>query len=105
MSNKKSNMNDHQFTKEQALAFYKSDVWKDWTHEQIVRLQMFQKCLCVDFSYFHECVEKVLGRPVFTHEFAYLDRLIQEYLGAKEAPSFEEIINLIPEEKRILIRL
>lgn len=61
--------------------------------------------LCLDFSRFHEAVEKVLQRPVFTHEFAEPDELKKEYLGVKEAPTLEEIINLIPEEKRIVIGL
>ena len=29
--------------------------------------------------------------------------IIKEYLGVKEKPTMEEIINLIPEEKRIII--
>ena len=93
-----------QLTKEQAIAMAESGAWKDWTDEQIVRFQLFQNRLCMDFSRFHEAMGNVLDRPVYTHEFAYPDKLKEEYLGVKEKPSMEEIINLIPEEKRIIIK-
>jgi hypothetical protein len=56
------------------------------------------------FSIFHEAITKALGRPVFTHEFG-LNRegLIKELFRGAPAPTLEEIINLIPEEKRIII--
>jgi hypothetical protein len=95
-----------QFTKEQAISFHDSGVWKNWTNEQIVRLQLFQKKLCIPFDRFHEAIEKVLGRPVFTHEFGMnYEGIVMEYLGERPTPTFEEIINLIPAEKRIVIGL
>ena len=94
-----------QLTKEQAIKFAESGIWKDWTDEQIVRFQLFQRKLCMDFSRFHKAVEGVLNRPVYTHEFGLdYDGIVKEYLGVKKAPTFDEIINLIPEEKRILIK-
>lgn len=92
-----------QLTKKQALAFYDSKVWETWTDEQIVRFQLFQRLLCIPFSRFHEAVEKVLGRPVFTHEFAAEGHIEKEYLGEKPAPTFDEILALIPKDKQILI--
>jgi lysozyme family protein len=94
-----------QFTEEEAIAIYNSNVWKDLDNEEIVKLQLFQNRLCMDFGRFHEAMEKVLDRPIWTHEFAKgnCDSLIKEYLGEKDKPSFEDIINLIPEEKRIII--
>jgi len=92
-----------QLTKEQAVTFAKSEVCKDWTDEQIVRFQLFQDRLCMDFSRFHTAMEKVLNRPIYTHEFAFISGLKEEYLGVKSKPTLEEIIDLIPEEKRILI--
>ena len=96
-----------QFTKEQAITFNNEGIWKEWTDEQIVRLQLFQKLLCMDFSRFHEAMEKVLGRSIWTHEFGTTGHkgLVEEYLGTKKAPTMDEIINLIPEEKRIIINL
>jgi len=96
-------MNIYQFNKKQAIAIAESGIWKEWSDEEIVRVQLFQNLLCMKFSRFHEAVEKILKRPVYTHEFAFKDNLVQEYLGNKQAPTFDEIINLIPEEKRLII--
>lgn len=93
---------DKQLTKEEAIGIYDSQVWKDWNAEEIVKLQLFQECLCVPFGVFHEAVESVLGRPVWTHEFAFADRLREEYLGNHPMPSFEEICALIPADRLIV---
>jgi len=82
---------------------YESEIWKDMTLEQIAEFQLFQDRLCVPFDKFQEAMEKLLNRPVWTHEFAFKDQLIKEFLGEKSAPTMEEIINQIPEEKRIII--
>jgi len=92
-----------QLTKEQAIKMYESEIWKDMTLEQIAEFQLFQDRLCVPFDKFQEAMEKLLNRPVWTHEFAFKDQLIKEFLGEKSAPTMEEIINQIPEEKRIII--
>lgn len=89
-----------QVNKEQAMAIYESEIWKKWNDEEIVTFQLFQNLLCMDFSRFHKAVEKVLDRPVFTSEFGDADSLRKEYLGEKEAPTFQEVIDIIPEEKR-----
>lgn len=95
-----------QLTKEQAILFGESQIWADWSHEEIVKFQLFQDKMCMPFSRFHEAIEKVLDRPVFTHEFGLnYDGIVKEYLGEKEKPTFEEILNLIPEEKRIILKL
>lgn len=92
-----------QLTQKQALAMAESKVYENWTHEEIVKFQLFQNRLCIPFDRFHEAITKVLNRDVYTHEFAYPDLLIQEYFGTKPKPTFNEIIGLIPEEKRIII--
>ena len=92
-----------QLTEKQAIAFYDSEVWKDWTSRQIAEFQMEQDKLCVPFGVFHKAIEETLGRPVWTHEFIFRDNLRKELYGEKSAPSLEEIINLIPANKRILI--
>ena len=92
-----------QLTKEQAIAIFNGGEWKDWSDEEIVKFQLYQDRLCVPFDKFHEAMESVLGRPVWTHEFANRKRLTEEYEGTRPAPTFEEILNLIPEEKRIVL--
>ncbi len=91
------------FTSKEALAFCESKEWENWTDEQLVRLQLFQDKLCIPFKRYHEAISNVLNRSIYTHEFAFPELLIKEYLGDKEPPSFEEILNLIPEEKRLVI--
>jgi hypothetical protein len=55
------------------------------------------------FDVFHKAVEEALGRPVWTHEFAYSDDLKKEFLGDKPAPTFEEVVALVPRDKLIVI--
>ena len=92
-----------QLTKDQAKRFYDSQIWESWTHHQIVEFQLFQKKLAIPFSKFHEAMEQILNRPVYTHEFAYGDLLKQEFLGDKEPPTLQEIMELIPKDKRVII--
>lgn len=103
MEDEKGKWAEVQLTEQQAISMFDSKVWEQWTPEEVVRFQLFQKRLCMEFSHFHKCMQEVLGRPVYTHEFAFRDGIIKEYLGEKETPTMEEIFNLIPEEKRIII--
>ena len=92
------------WTKEEAIEFARSEKWKDMTYEERAVLQLFQKRLCIPFDVFHEAITKALGRPVYTHEFGLnWEGLMAELLGTKEAPTLEEIIEMIPEEKRFII--
>ncbi len=45
---------------------------------EIAKYQLFERILMVKFDKFHEGVEKLLGRPVYTHEFGL------NYDGLKE---------------------
>lgn len=92
-------------TRKQAKALAETGWWKNRTPEDIVSFQLFEERLCMDFGEFHLAVEKALGRPVWTHEFAYADELKKEFLKEKPAPTFDEILNLIPEAKRIVLRI
>lgn len=94
-----------QLTKEQAIEIYKGGEWKDWSDEEVVKFQLYQRKCCLPFNVFHVAVGRVLGRPVFTHEFANWQAIIDEYEGKRTAPTFDEIVNMIPEEKRLVIGL
>src|SRR3972149_5677076 len=50
-----------QMTKDEAIAFFNGDEWKDMSDYGIVALQICQDKLCVPFSRFHEAIEKVLN--------------------------------------------
>lgn len=94
-----------ELTREQAIEIYNTEWWKSATDEQIVSFELFTPRLCLPFDRLLEAIAKVLGRPVWSHEFASsnIDNLRREYLGDKPAPSFDDIVNLIPEEKRMVI--
>lgn len=68
-----------QLTREEAIALYNSGQWKDWTDEEIVKFQLYQECLAVPIDQFQDALTNVLGRPVWTHELANQQRLIDEY--------------------------
>ena len=95
---------DPQLTKDQAIALYDSGEWKQWTPEQLFHFQWNQKFLCVPFGEFHKAAEHVLGRPVWTHEFAYPEH-IQEELDNGEKPSFADIVGLLPSGKTLLVSI
>lgn len=96
--------NESSMTKEQAVKLAATGWWKTKTPEEIVRFQLFEPKLCMDFGAFHEALEKVLDRPVFTHELGMnYDGICKEYLGAKAAPTMQEILDLIPADKRIVV--
>jgi hypothetical protein len=43
--------------------------WLSTDLKTIGYYQLFEDVLVVDFSKFHEGIEKLLGRPIWTHEF------------------------------------
>ncbi len=93
-----------QLTKEQAIELYENKAWEGMSLRQRAEFQMLQDKLCMPFDVFHEAVEKILGRPVFTHEFGFnRDGLTAELFEDKEPPTLQEIIEMIPAEKRIII--
>lgn len=93
-----------QLTIEQITEFHNSGVWKTWTNEQICRLQLYQEKLCFPLDVVYKAYASEFGRPVFTHELGS-EALIAEYEGRKPTPTLEEIISLIPKEKRIILEL
>ena len=95
-----------QLTEQQAIAFYENKCYEGMTSQQIAEFQIEQDRLCVPFDVFHKAITEALGRPIYTHELALnRDGLRKELRGEKEPPTLEEIINLIPEDKRIVIQV
>lgn len=92
--------------KENAITLFNSGWWKTKTPQEIVRFQLFTNELAMPFSDFHGAMEACLNRGVFTHEFGVnYDGLAREFLGESPAPSLEEILNLIPADKRVILQL
>ena len=48
------------------------------TKEQSAVLSAYTGVLCGDFSSFHEYVERIMGRPVFTHEMGFTHEMVNE---------------------------
>jgi hypothetical protein len=93
-------------TEQHAIELYESGWWMGKTAREICMFQLFEPRLCMPFGKFHEAVTEALGRPVYTHEFGLnVEGLQAELLGDKEAPTFEEIIQMIPEAKRIILQV
>lgn len=90
-------------TKEEAIQMAESKWWIGLPEKQVAAFQLNEEKLCMDFSEFHRCVEVALGRSVWTHEFAQPKLLITELNGDAPAPTFTDILNQIPPEKRIII--
>lgn len=84
--------------RELAIKIHDSKIYQSWTSEQIVRLQLFTKELCVPFELFQTAIEKCLGYSVFTHQFVtQYDNLVKDFLKGNPKPTQEEILNFIPE--------
>ena len=90
--------------KDAAIALHDTRWWEGLEPREIARRQLFTDELCCPFPVFHEAVEKSLGRGVWTHEFGLnYEGICKEFLGDQAAPTMDEIIGLIPEEKRLLV--
>lgn len=102
-------MNSYQKSigKEKAIALAKSEWWVGLSAREIAKFQLFTAEVCVpDFGIFHEALEEALGRPVFTHELGLnLDGIIHEFLGEADAPTLEQIMELIPKKKRVIVEI
>ena len=95
-----------QISRQEAIAIFQSKLYEDWSYEQKVKFQLFQDRLSMPFDVFHEAIEKVLKRPVYTHEFGLnRDGLQKEFLGEICTPTFEDIIALIPKDKLLIIEV
>jgi len=88
-----------------AVKLANSGWWNFATNEQIVDFQLNEERLCMPFDRFQEAVEKVLGRSVWTHEFARPENLRAELVGDRPRPTFQEICDMIPEDKRVVLDL
>jgi hypothetical protein len=80
-----------QLSETEAIDLYNNEEWNNWTNEEIALFQLNQQRLCVPFRKFHESVETLLDRPVWTHEFARPADLIAEYEGKVGQPSMGDI--------------
>ena len=79
--------------------------WEGRPAKEVALIGLLTRELCLPIDELYKALHDALGRGVYTHEIALnLDALIQELHGERDAPTLEDIINLIPAEKRILIQ-
>lgn len=91
-------------TREEAISLSESKFWEGMTLRERAVFQINEPLLCMPFDVFHEAVEKTIGRPVFTHEFGLnYEGIKNEIMNGAPPPTMEEIINMIPEEKRVIV--
>jgi hypothetical protein len=92
-------------TIKQALEMAQSKWWEGMSDRDVAMFQLHQPLLCIPFDIFHATVERALMRPVFTHEFASgnMEKLRSEIRGGSPVPTLEQIMDLIPVEKRIVV--
>lgn len=67
-------------------------------------MQLYQKLLCVPFNVFHKAITEVLDRPVFTHEFAWLEELQDEFEGKKPKSPPEEVMGYLDPSTTIVVK-
>lgn len=91
-------------TREEAIAMCESEWWLDVSEAHAVRFQLSTDRLCMPWAEFAPMVNRVLGRAVYTHEFADPSRLLLEMDEPGFAPTLDQIIEMIPAHKRIVIR-
>jgi len=72
-----------QLTRDEAIALFDSGDYDSWNDEEVAEFQLFHDRMCVSFSRFHGAIEVVLGHPIFTHEFANIERLRAEWRSKK----------------------
>lgn len=76
----------------EAVALYEAKHWEEMTVRERGLFQLYEKRLTMPFSKFHEGVEELLGRPVWTHEFASADLLRKEYETGEYQNSFTKAL-------------
>lgn len=97
-------LKENEMTKEEAIEMFKSEWWKNKTPKEIVEFQLYEDRICIPFGDFHEAIEKVLGRSVWTHEFADIKCLQEEFEGKRtfEGP-IESAKRIMPNKPIITI--
>lgn len=90
--------------KEEAVKLYNSKFWETMSYRERATFQLFENLLCMPFEIFHEAIEKSLKRPVYTHELGLnVEGLRKELMGEQPVPTLQDILELIPKNKRIVV--
>lgn len=98
-------MIQHSIGRDAAIATSKTRWWETKTAREIAEFQLHTAELCCPFSVYQRAMSEALGRDVYTHEFGSegTARMQIELRGDAPPPTLQDIINLIPAEKRVLV--
>ena len=82
--------------------------WKDMVvTDKIACLEMILTAgwdeLHWEFGHSHEVIEKIMGRPVWTHEMAFPEMLYKELENGKTGEAFSKSLSKIAETKPVII--
>lgn len=88
---------------ETAVALYEASWWKSFGLQESAVLQLHQDRLCMPINKFKEALSFAFGRTIFSHELRDPDRLKAELSSLKKAPTFQEVLDMIPLEKRVVV--
>ena len=92
--------------RDNAIALAESGWWKGQPARELAKFQLFTLELAMPFDVFRHSLEEALGRPVWIHELVMdYDGIVQELFGERDAPTLEDILNLIPEDRRCVLSL
>lgn len=95
-------------TEQQAIDLCESRFWEGMTLLERATFQLYEDRLCMPWGIFHEATEATIGRSVWTHEFSGKEgrrRLQAEllFLYGRSAPTPDELIAMIPADKRHIV--
>lgn len=93
---------ERQLSEAEAIEIHDSGCWKEATEQELGMTQLTQERLFCPFGEFHKAAEVVLGRPVWSHEFADRDRLLDEYSGKRPKATLAEIMGLFPKHVKVI---
>ena len=90
-------------TRKQATALYDSSFWESLACVERARFQLSEERLCMPFDVFVDAVQRSLGRTVTVGEFLNTKALLSEITGEHEPLEIDELLELVPEDKRVLL--
>lgn len=80
---------------------HRRDVTTMTPQERVDELNSWSGILEIDFGKMHQRIEELVGRPVWTHEFADFDLLAHEVLTGS-VPTMDGIFDKLPHDKPVI---
>jgi len=97
-----------QWTKDEAVAKARTGWWESMPLSEAATIQLHQQRLAMPFDKFQEGMQQALGRPVWTHEFAYADEpngLKAELAGKVPPADMARVLGWLPEDKTVVVEV